>query len=212
MEEEKAAAYYEELTRKGQGAARFKQGLGFSANKDVAAPPPRGSALPSSTASFLSNFVKASSPTQASNLERQAQLESIQNKLKKKPKDEASERSRRESGHHRHRSRSRSRERNHRKRSRSKSRERNYRRRSRSRSRSRERYRDGERRRNRRLETRSRSRGLSPREGRRSEKRRGDDVERERAGKEKNGSIDYSRLIEGYEKMVWLGFFFFWNN
>lgn len=27
-------------------------------------------------------------------------------------------------------------------------------------------------------------------------------MERERAGKEKNGSIDYSRLIEGYEKMT----------
>ncbi|KAJ6411680.1 hypothetical protein OIU84_008289 [Salix udensis] len=201
MEEEKAAAYYEELTRKGEGAARFKQGLGFSTKKDGAAPPPRGSALPSSTASFLSNFVKASSPTQASNFEKQAQLESIQNKLKKKPKDEASERSSRESGHHRHRSRSRSRERNHRKRSRSRSRERNYRRRSRSRSRSRDRYRDGERRRNRRLERRSRSRDRLPREGRRSEKR-SDGVERERGGKDKNGSIDYSRSIEGYEKMT----------
>ncbi|KAK1592144.1 hypothetical protein Q3G72_020244 [Acer saccharum] len=33
MEEEKAAAYYDELTRKGGGAARFKQGLGFSSFK-----------------------------------------------------------------------------------------------------------------------------------------------------------------------------------
>ncbi|CAK7329003.1 unnamed protein product [Dovyalis caffra] len=211
MEEVKAAAYYDELTRKGEGAARFKQGLGFASNKDGAAPPSRGSALPSSAASFLSNFVKASSPAQASNFEKQAQLESIQNKLKK-PKDQAlsprvsvSERSSRESGHHRHRSRSRSRERdrekNHRKRSRSRSRsrERNYRRRSRERYRDRDR--DRERRRNQRSERSSRSRSLSPREGRRSEKKI-DDLERERAGKEKNGSIDYSRLIDGYEKMT----------
>ncbi|KAK0587490.1 hypothetical protein LWI29_023724 [Acer saccharum] len=33
MEEEKATAYYDELTRKGGGAARFKQGLGFSSFK-----------------------------------------------------------------------------------------------------------------------------------------------------------------------------------
>ena len=32
MEEEKAAAYYDELSRKGEGAARFKQGVGFSSS------------------------------------------------------------------------------------------------------------------------------------------------------------------------------------
>ncbi|KAI5334629.1 hypothetical protein L3X38_024762 [Prunus dulcis] len=30
MEEAKAATYYDELTRRGEGAVRFKQGLGFS--------------------------------------------------------------------------------------------------------------------------------------------------------------------------------------
>uniref|UniRef100_A0A3Q7J732 Uncharacterized protein n=1 Tax=Solanum lycopersicum TaxID=4081 RepID=A0A3Q7J732_SOLLC len=44
MEEEKAAAYYDELTRKGEGAARFKQGLGFSSTSNDAVPI-RGSAL-----------------------------------------------------------------------------------------------------------------------------------------------------------------------
>ncbi|GMP33617.1 hypothetical protein CsSME_00006857 [Camellia sinensis var. sinensis] len=67
MEEEKAAEYYNELVRKGEGAARFKQGLGFSSTTTKHnVVPARGSALPSSSASsFLSSFVKASSPTKA---------------------------------------------------------------------------------------------------------------------------------------------------
>ncbi|WCJ36018.1 hypothetical protein M5689_017240 [Euphorbia peplus] len=73
MEEEKAIAYYDELNRKGEGAARFKQGLGFSTSKPS-----------SSHSSFLTNFVKASSAPQ---FEKEAQLHSIQNKLKKKPTD-----------------------------------------------------------------------------------------------------------------------------
>ncbi|KAF9606892.1 hypothetical protein IFM89_029491 [Coptis chinensis] len=77
MEEEKAAAYYEELTRKGEGAARFKQGLGFSSNTPD--PITKGSSFSSS--SFLSSFVKATSPTK---VDKQVQLENIQNKLKKK--------------------------------------------------------------------------------------------------------------------------------
>ncbi|KAJ8772945.1 hypothetical protein K2173_028122 [Erythroxylum novogranatense] len=189
MEEEKAAAYYEELTRKGEGAARFKQGLGFSTGDSA---PSRGTALPSAS-SFLSNFVKASSPTQASKLEKQAQLESIQNKLKKKPRDEALSQRRR----------SRSRERD--------NRERHSKRRSRSRSR--ERYRDRETRRRRRSTSRSssprrrhrserRNRSLSPREHRRSEKTRNGDVKRDRSTKERNGATDYSRLISGYDKMT----------
>ncbi|KAK8516161.1 hypothetical protein V6N12_013568 [Hibiscus sabdariffa] len=80
MEEEKAAAYYDELTRKGEGAARFKRGLGFSSADAV---PQRASA------SFLTSFVRASSPTTASKLQKESQLLSIQNKLKKKPEREA---------------------------------------------------------------------------------------------------------------------------
>ncbi|GMH31426.1 hypothetical protein Nepgr_033269 [Nepenthes gracilis] len=86
MEDEKAAAYYDELTRKGGGAARFKQGLGFSTTMTTAydEPPSRGSALPSSSSSFLGNFVKASNATKLNDLQKQAQLQSIQTKLKKK--------------------------------------------------------------------------------------------------------------------------------
>ena len=72
MEEEKAAAYYNELTRKGERAARFKQGLDFSSlapNDDVAKP----------SSSFLSKFVKASSESK-----KQAQLQSIHNQRSRK--------------------------------------------------------------------------------------------------------------------------------
>ncbi|EOY20578.1 Arginine/serine-rich coiled coil protein [Theobroma cacao] len=209
MEEEKAVAYYEELTRKGEGAARFKRGLGFSSNDDQHdAVPQRSSAFvsSSSSSSFLSSFVRASSPATASKLEKESQLQSIQNKLKKKPEREArvSERS---SGE--------------RERERDRGKDRHSRRRSRSRSRSRERYRERDReRRRRRSRSRSprrdrrrsrsrsprrdrssgrrRSRSLSPRERRRSER------DGERVGnskKERNGAVDYSQLIEGYDKM-----------
>ncbi|KAJ4851390.1 hypothetical protein Tsubulata_006710 [Turnera subulata] len=224
MEEEKAAAYYDELTRKGEGAARFKQGLGFSSAANDDSAPTRGSGFPSSS-SFLSSFVKASSPGQSSKFEKQAQLESIQNKLRKKPKDQApsppadSERTRCRS-RSRDRERDRDRERSHRRRSksRSRSRERSHRRRSRSRSRSRERRRDRDRDRDRgrdrdrRRRSRSRSRSRerrserrsrSPgRERRKSEKGSGGDLERERGRKERNIGVDYSRLIHGYEKMT----------
>ncbi|KAJ9163694.1 hypothetical protein P3X46_023334 [Hevea brasiliensis] len=212
MEEEKAVAYYDELTRKGEGAAKFKQGLGFSSSNDSA--PSKGSALPSYS-SFLSSFVKSSSPSQTSNFEKQAQLESIQNKLKKKPRDDSSSRvseisSRESSRRHRSRSRERDRERDrdrerhHRRRSRSRSRER-YRERDRDRrrrSRSRSKSRSASPRRDRRWKRRNRSRSLSSRGRRRSDKSRSNDVERERAGNERNGSVDYSQLIQGYEKMT----------
>ncbi|XP_028784046.1 serine/Arginine-related protein 53 [Neltuma alba] len=195
MEEEKAAAYYDELTRKGEGAARFKQGLGFSTDSDAAPKP--GSALASSS-SFLSNFVRASSPSKASEFEKQAQFKSIQDKLKKKPTDETrpsrvSDRSHRpgDDDGHSTRRRSRSRERRgdrdsrasgRRSRSRDKYRERDRESRRRSRSRDRYRDRDSERRRRRsrsrsdsdegrRHRRRGRSRSTSPRErrsGRRS--------------------------------------------
>ncbi|KAF3628720.1 hypothetical protein FXO38_13190 [Capsicum annuum] len=64
MEEEKSTTYYNELTRKGEGATRFKKGLGFSSifrnSNDTV--PARGSALVSSS-SFLNSFVRASSPS-----------------------------------------------------------------------------------------------------------------------------------------------------
>ncbi|XWS60664.1 hypothetical protein CRYUN_Cryun07bG0055300 [Craigia yunnanensis] len=202
MEEEKAAAYYDELTRKGEGAARFKRGLGFSSNDDQNdAVPQRGSSFVSSSSSFLSSFVRASSPTTASKLEKESQLQSIQNKLKKKPEREArvSERSdverdreRDKDRHSRRRSRSGSRERyseKDRERRRRRSRSRSPRRDRRSRSRSLRQDRKPERR---------RSRSSSPRERRRSER---DGAREGKSKKEKSGAVDYSRLIEGYHRM-----------
>ncbi|KAB2633419.1 hypothetical protein D8674_029666 [Pyrus ussuriensis x Pyrus communis] len=206
MEEAKAAAYYDELTRRGEGAARFKQGLGFSsANSDSENASERGSALPYSTSSsFLSKFVKASSPKKESELQKQAQIESIQNKLKRTKADAAEERengqrARRigirgsgagaeagaergirggEVGAERYRERDRDGDRD---------RDRERRRRG-SESDS-----DGGRRR--RWRSRSRSRSSSPRE-------RGSERSKGKAGKEKNGgSADHYKLIEGYDKM-----------
>ncbi|XAR65420.1 hypothetical protein NMG60_11009546 [Bertholletia excelsa] len=203
MEEAKAAAYYDELTRKGEGAARFKQGLGFS----------------------------ASSPGKTADFEKQAQLETIQNKLKKNPSREtlkssrvsrdrrSSSRERDGDGRSRRRSRSRSRDglgSRHRRRSSSRDRERDrYRdrerdreRRKRRRSRSRSRSDSGEGRRQRRERKRSRSgsrdRSGSPRD-RMLEKSGGDrgkDRGVSKVGKERNGAVDYARLIEGYDKMT----------
>ncbi|CAL2261563.1 unnamed protein product [Prunus armeniaca] len=233
MEEAKAAAYYEELTRRGEGAARFKQGLGFSsASTDSEKPPARGSALPYSSSSFLSKFVKASSPKKESELQKQAQIESIQNKLKRKKPDLAEEEeekqpprvSHRESKHSRKRSRSRSRERHSRRRSRSRERHRDRdrdrdRERDRDKDRDRDRDRDRERRRRRsrsgsgsdggrRRKGKSRSRSLSPRDRRKerrsrssSPRERGLEKSKGKTGKERNGAADYSKLIQGYDKM-----------
>ncbi|KAB1217453.1 hypothetical protein CJ030_MR4G018350 [Morella rubra] len=84
MEEEKAAAYYEELTRKGEGAARFKQGLGFSSASASDNVPARGLALPSASSSFLSAFVRASSPTKAAEIQKQVQTPAERVKAKMK--------------------------------------------------------------------------------------------------------------------------------
>lgn len=225
MEESKAAAYYDELTRKGEGAARFKRGLGFSAsdsNSDVVSAS-KGSALPSSS-SFLSSFVKASSPSKASEFEKQAQLEAIQNKLKKKKpsspggeerRPRALERDRRKSSPRR-RSLSKERERHShsRRRSSSRDRERHSKRRSRSRDRYGDKYRDRDRERRRR---RSRSRSDSDRDRRRRrsrslslDRKRSEDNGSKGGGKQKDRKVerqktegvDYSRLIEGYDMMV----------
>ncbi|KAL2643383.1 hypothetical protein R1flu_010970 [Riccia fluitans] len=79
MEEEKAAAYYDELVRKGGNAAKYKQGLGF---EDSQAPP-----LPKSERyGSLSNFVK-SSPGRTAAVERECRLDSIRDKLRRKEDD-----------------------------------------------------------------------------------------------------------------------------
>ncbi|KAM5570579.1 luc7-like protein 3 [Rosa sericea] len=210
MEEAKAAAYYEDLTRRGEGAARFKQGLGFSSAKsDSENAPARGSAVAyTSSSSFMSKFVKASSPSKTTELEKQAQIQSIQNKLKrKKPEELAGEEEKRPPRVSERDKRSRSRERDSRHRSRSRER---YRDRDRDRERRRRRRRsrsgsesDGDRRRrsrsprNRRKDRRrSRSRSSSPRRERGLEKSRGK-LEKERSG----GGADYNKLIQGYDKM-----------
>lgn len=178
MEEEKAAAYYDELTRKGEGAARFKQGLGFSAGNDAV--PERSSAIASSS-SFLNQFVKASSNPKLT--EDDSDIRSIKDKLKKKNKPEdqhhsrVSEKSYRESSDRR-RYRSRERDERDRRRSRSADRRRGY----------------GDRERRRR---RSWSRSSSPRR----ERRRSEDDRRGRRREDAKEKIDYSRLIKGYDDM-----------
>uniref|UniRef100_A0A0E0C6C7 Uncharacterized protein n=1 Tax=Oryza meridionalis TaxID=40149 RepID=A0A0E0C6C7_9ORYZ len=198
MEEEKAAAYYDELNRKGEGARRFKQGLGFSSSD------PQSTSFPSkppstSSSSFLSGFVRAgATPAPAQ-------------PTKQPPPPPPHEPSR--TGRH---SRSPSPSRRHRTRSRSPSRSRRHRSRSRERrrrSRSREREREDRRASRRRSRSRSRSRSPSRRSGRSSysedrhgDRRRDDGGGRRgsskgRGGRE-GGKVDYSRLIEGYDRMT----------
>ncbi|KAJ0048022.1 hypothetical protein Pint_15360 [Pistacia integerrima] len=195
MEEEKAAAYYEQLTRKGQGAARFKQGLGFSSSSPIQNDDDFAKQTFSSSSSFLSNFVKASSPTTTSNLEKQSQLQSIQNKLKKKPSEEKqtpSRDSRDTERDHRDRDRKRDdRNRDKERDSRDRDRERDYRDRDRDRD-----YRDKDRERD------YRDRGRDRNQDRQKRKRRRSVSPRERAREENNNKVDYSRLIRGYDNMT----------
>lgn len=194
MEEAKAAAYYDELSRKGEGAARFKQGLGYSAAD--AAPSWRSS----SSSALLSGFVRASAGGESDpGAGKEAQLSTIKAKLAGKSDSfrDSDRRSSRGSRPLEGRGRSRSRSR-----SRSPRRERSERRRRRSRSSS-----PPERGRRKGRRSRSRSRSPSPRrrersgrenrEDRRSRSSRGKEKE-----KEKGGSVDYSQLIEGYSNMV----------
>ncbi|XXG44326.1 hypothetical protein AAC387_Pa01g4160 [Persea americana] len=199
MEEEKAAAYYEELTRKGEGAARFKQGLGYSSSPSN--PPPAASS------SFLSSFVRASSPGSASKLQKEAQLHKIQSKLKKSkaiPSTTQSHESDRDLGHkHRHRS---SREEEHSDREESSRRRRRDRDRDDRKSNSR-RHRscssDEERSRRRRRRSRSRSSSPRPRRSERRDGRGGESRGERNATRENNGGIvDYSKLIPGYDEMT----------
>ncbi|KAJ7549262.1 hypothetical protein O6H91_07G046600 [Diphasiastrum complanatum] len=81
MEEEKAAAYYDELLQKGGGAARFKQGLGYGSNKESEV-----SFSKAETRSLMSNFVRQASPGRASAIQKEIALDGIRNKLQK-PQD-----------------------------------------------------------------------------------------------------------------------------
>ncbi|KAF0920884.1 hypothetical protein E2562_037562 [Oryza meyeriana var. granulata] len=199
MEEAKAAAYYDELNRKGEGARRFKQGLGFSSSD------PQTTSLPSkpttttttTSSSFLSGFVRAgATPAPAQ--------PHIPTKPPLPEPSRTGRHSRSPSPSRRHRSRSPSRSRRHRSRSRER------RRRSRSREREREDRRASRRR------SRSRSRSPSRRSGRSSysedrrdrhgDRRRDDGAGRRESSKgrggREGGKVDYSRLIEGYDRMT----------
>ncbi|XP_078443667.1 serine/arginine-rich splicing factor [Wolffia australiana] len=205
MEEEKAAAYYDELARRGSGAAKFKQGLGFSSSSSSSSSSSLGA-----RAAGLINFVRSSGPGVTEEIQKKSRIESIQNKLRK------NSRGSRDRSTSRSRSRSRERERYSGKGGNS----RGSRDRSRSRSRERERYSVtcgnsrgscGDRRR------RSRSRSEERRSSRRSSRadereescyRRGDakGIYREAHGrdglKNKDSQPDYSQLIDGYSRMT----------
>uniref|UniRef100_A0ACD5VQJ8 Uncharacterized protein n=2 Tax=Avena sativa TaxID=4498 RepID=A0ACD5VQJ8_AVESA len=194
MEEEKAAAYYDELNRKGEGARRFKQGLGFSSDEPQSASFTSNPTTTSSS-SFLSGFVRAgAAPAQ------------LPKPTRPPPPPEAAPRQRRGSrspSPSKPRPGSRSPSRSRRRRSRSRSRSRERRRRSRSREREDRRA----------SHYRSRSRSPSRRSGRSSHDearwdrhgdRRRDDGRQSSKGRggRDGGKVDYSRLIKGYEKMT----------
>lgn len=172
MEEEKAAAYYEELCRKGEGAAKFKQGLGFSSSSS--SDPQKKSSF-SSSSSLFSSFVRASSPKKLEEEERKRNHSQVLDKIRSQLNSSSS-------AHDQHRRRRsneddgyrRGRGRDGRDRERSRSRDRDRERRRRSRSRSRDR--DGDR------------------------KRRDRDGSSRR--KDERGGVDYSQLIDGYSKMA----------
>ncbi|KAJ4778720.1 hypothetical protein LUZ62_062977 [Rhynchospora pubera] len=212
MEESKAAAYYDELTRKGEGAARFKQGLGFSSSSSSSSstkPPPPP---PSSSSSFLSSFVRAgehhhdsgeterrerekdrnrdiSCPGSSGEAERREQLNSIKNKLSRKPNKDSRDRDSREE---RREERGRDIERE---RSRDRDRERD---RHRERDRDRQRNRDGDR----YDRDRNRDRRRDRYERSRSPSRRERERRRENENRNKSGKVDYAELIPGYDRMT----------
>lgn len=193
MEEAKAAAYYDELNRKGEGARRFKQGLGFSSSDpDPASFPSKPT---TSSSSLLSGFVRAgATPSPAQ----------LPNPTKPPPPPEPSSRQRRRfrspspsPSPSRPRPRSRSPSRSRRRRSRS--RDRGDRRASRRRSRSRSWSRSPSRR-------SGRSSHFEGRRDRHGDRRRDDggggrESSKGRGGRDA-GKVDYSRLIEGYDRMV----------
>lgn len=74
MDEDKAAAYYDEMRRKGGGAAKLKQGLGYGGS----------SSLPSSQAAFPS-FVRGESHEESlAKLEKENRLATVRDKLKRR--------------------------------------------------------------------------------------------------------------------------------
>ncbi|GJM93527.1 hypothetical protein PR202_ga10090 [Eleusine coracana subsp. coracana] len=191
MEEAKAAAYYDELNRKGEGARRFKQGLGFSSSSDSTSFPskPAGS-------SFLSGFVRAGAapaPAQPPNPAKPPlspeRPSSPRRRSRSPPRAQARSRSPSRSRRRRSRSRSRSRERRRRSRSRERGDRRGSRRRSWSRSRSPSR----------------RSSHSNSRRDRYGDRQRDDGGGRESSKRQSGrdgGKVDYSRLIEGYDRMT----------
>ncbi|KAG8055812.1 hypothetical protein GUJ93_ZPchr0001g31050 [Zizania palustris] len=198
MEEAKAAAYYDELNRKGEGARRFKQGLGFSSSDSQTASFPSKPTATSS--SFLSGFVRAGAtpapppkPTKPPP-SQPPETSSLTGRHSRSPSP----------SRHRHRSRSPSRSRRHRSRSRerrrrSRSKEKEDRRASRRRSRSRSRSRSSSRR-------SGRSSHSEDRRDRHGDRRRDDGRGRHESSKGRSskdrGKVDYSRLIEGYDRMT----------
>ncbi|CAO2204413.1 unnamed protein product [Urochloa humidicola] len=187
MEEAKAAAYYDELNRKGEGARRFKQGLGFSSSSSDAASFP---SKPAASSSFLSGFVRAGAAPTAAQPHPERPSSTRHRSLSPPPsRPRARSRSRSPSRSSRRRSRSRSRERRRRSRSRERDR-RSSRRHSRSRSRSP----------SRRSTRSSHSEGRRDRHG----DRRHDDGRESSKGRggRDGGKVDYSRLIDGYDRMT----------
>ncbi|XP_031493117.1 uncharacterized protein LOC116259435 isoform X2 [Nymphaea colorata] len=244
MEEEKAAAYFDDLTRRGEGAARFKQGLGYSAGSSSSP-----SFVKASGSFSLSNFVSASTRETEADIEKECRIERIQDKLRRK--DSASDKGRgfaerqrlsgsrdsdernfgesrrqrrrsrsrsyssgEESGRgrsgHRHRSGYRASEDRRTEREQSPDEARRRRRRtSRSRSyspdRGSSRHRSDYRRTNGSSESYRRSRDDSAYRGRRRGSRSCSPREKKRSETRKvdgKADIDYSRLIEGYDKMA----------
>ncbi|KAF8696058.1 hypothetical protein HU200_036946 [Digitaria exilis] len=196
MEEAKAAAYYDELNRKGEGARRFKQGLGFSSSSDATSFPSK----PAASSSFLSGFVRAGAAPAP------AQAKAEPPKRPPRPLERPSTSRHRSCSPPPSRPRARSRSRSPSRSSRRRSRSRSLSRERRRRSRSRERDRRASRRR-----SRSRSRSPSRRSGRSShsegrrdrhgDRRHDDGSEKSRGGRD-GGKVDYSRLIEGYDRMT----------
>lgn len=84
MDEEKAAAYYDEMLRKGGGAARLKQGLGYgtqSPDSATATAATTGSPRPS-----FSTFVKGGSHADSlARFDKETRLAAVRDKLKKRP-------------------------------------------------------------------------------------------------------------------------------
>lgn len=217
MEEEKAAAYYNELTRKGEGAAKFKQGLGFSSSSDHFSKKPSQFSLssfvrasnPSSTSAEISeqktSVLPSSSPKGDDREDLARVLGSIHDKLSRggsrRRRSPADEKERDDLRHSSRKSRDMDMDRDRERRS---SRSNSPPRVSRRRDRDRGRERDGDRDRD-QSRDRERDRGRE----RDRDRDRGRERDRDRGLKERgSGSsksdrgVDYSKIIVGYSQMV----------